>query len=84
MIKKKKKKILLTVIILLCVWITIGVTDYLRVKSGHLPIFCINREENFRYYGLGYYYDIYNHPVTGNFEYAFTFFGQTVTSTFTD
>ena len=81
--KSKILKWTLKIVIgLLCLWIAVGVTDYVLVKNDHIPIFCLEKQS--RYYGLGYYYDVCNHPITGNFEYAFTLFGHMVTSTFTD
>ncbi len=83
--KMKVLKWTLKIVIgLLCLWIAVGVTDYILVKNDHTPLFCLKNQEQSRYYGLGYYYDAYTNPITGNFEYAFTLFGHMVTSTFTD
>ena len=79
-----KKIILIVLISLLCLWAGAGITDYVRVIHDKLPIFCLTDKEHSRYYGLGYMYDAYNNPVTGNFEYAFYLFGKDIVSTFTD
>ncbi len=68
----------------LCLWAGLGITDYVRVTHDKTPLFCLEDEAHARYYGLGYMYDAYNNPVTGNFEYAFYIFGQMIVCTFTN
>ena len=63
----KKKKLLSVVLTLIALWVIIGVTDLIRVRSFEKPLFCIGTNiaddgGSGHYAGLGYSFDI-----AGNF-----------------
>ena len=79
-----RKKIIITILALAAIWICAFSADYVTVtKFEHEPLFCIETKGH-HYVGAGYSYDVYDHPVTGQSEYAFYIFGHMVKSTFTD
>lgn len=62
-----KKRIMIGMSIVITLWIGMGLTDFLRVKSFERPLFCWGTEiykdgGSGHYAGLGYAFDI-----TGNF-----------------
>lgn len=81
-----KKKILFIVLAVIIVWISLLVVDNLRVaKYEQNPLFCIETDNGSNHYaGLGYSFDIYSHPITGEFQYGLNIFGISVKSTFTN
>lgn len=63
--KTGKKKILFVLAIIFCLWILIGVIDFLRVHSFERPVFCVLPSEfafsdggSGTYFGLGYSFEI--------------------------
>ncbi len=79
----KIKIIIVLVIAVAFIYLWVCVTDFLFTVSGGKPFFCIRDKEN-NYYGLGYSYFVYDHPITGKSEYAFYIMGNLVHSTFTN
>lgn len=60
---------------ILIAWLCIGLTDFIFVSQAKEPVFCVETKTN-HYTGLGYSFDIYHHPVTGELNcqaYIFTF-----------
>ena len=58
-----KRPAILVILLILLLWLILGITDYLRVKSFEMPIFSIGRAEyqdggSGHYTGLGYSFDI--------------------------
>lgn len=84
---KRTKKVLIIIFAVLALWGCLLGFDWYRVtvSDAHTPVFSIRfNPEKHHYTGLGYSFDVYDHPVTGYSEYAFYLFGNLVTSTFTD
>lgn len=83
---KKVKRIACIVLVMLIFWITAGMVDLSRVDHQKYPIFCIETKNPhfFHYSGLGYSFDTVRHPVSGNIQYAFYFFGVEVKNNFTN
>ena len=79
---KKALKILLIVLLL---WIGIFTADLITVVGfDHSPIFCIESKDKSHFTGLGYSYDAYKHPISGDFEYCLYIFSLKIKSTFTN
>ena len=62
-----KKKIIIGAVMIVILWLGLGLTDFLRVKSFEKPLFCVPVQTyddggSGHYVGLGYAFDI-----TGNF-----------------
>lgn len=78
-----KKKTIITILSILLLWFAIWQVDYARVILEKTPVFCIKTQDS-HYKGLGYAFDIYPHPITGDPEYAAYVFGEMVGSNFTN
>ncbi|MDE6004815.1 MAG: hypothetical protein K2G88_05455 [Oscillospiraceae bacterium] len=80
-----RKKAIKIVIIMLLLWIGIFVIDWFTIAClEHSPIFCIKNKDKTHFSGLGYSYDAYPHPISGEFEYCLYVFGFETKSTFTN
>lgn len=80
-----RKRIFKIMAVVLLLWLVIFVSDWIAVNNfDHPPIFCIKHTNETYYYGLGYSYDAYPHPVSEEFEYCLYIFGNVVKSTFTN
>ncbi len=80
-----RKKVFKIVGIILLLWLAVSVTDWIAVTGfSRPPIFCIKASSQSHYYGLGYSYSAYAHPITGDFEYSMYVFGNLVKSTVTN
>ncbi len=80
-----RSRIIKVLLVVLVLWIGFFSVDLITVtRFDHNPIFCIKKPEKSHFTGLGYSYDAYLHPITGEFEYCLYIFGQTAKSTFTD
>ncbi len=77
----KKFIIIFCCVIILCVLLCI--VDYVMVQNDNNPIFCIEVSDG-HFIGLGYSFDIGNHPITGNQEYDFRIFGISIRCTITN
>jgi len=81
LLKRKALKIILGVLLL---WIGIFSVDWVTVSCfDHSPIFCVKNDVG-HFSGLGYSYDAYTHPISGEFQYCLYLFGVSAISTFTD
>lgn len=87
----KKRKIVYSVFAVILLWICAGIIDFLRVHNQEKPIFCIQaqrfKDENHsssHYTGLGYSFDTYKHPITGNIEFIFYLFSVEVDNNMTN
>ncbi|MDE6834409.1 MAG: hypothetical protein K2J39_09240 [Ruminococcus sp.] len=79
-----RKKILKICIIIFAVWLFMGIIDYTLVTvMKKKPFFC-TADEDCHYSGIGYEFDIYTSPYTGNPEYAFYIFGRLTDCNFTN
>ncbi|MDE7194542.1 MAG: hypothetical protein K2O14_11315 [Oscillospiraceae bacterium] len=76
------KTIIRITAVIIFLYAAVVFVDYGRAVNGSYPIFCINN--NGHYQGLGYSYDMYPHPITGEVEYSFYLFGCQVESNFTN
>ncbi len=82
MLKRKTLKIILGVLLL---WGGIFTVDWVTVACfDRAPIFCVKDSESGHFSGLGYSYNAYPHPISGEFEYCLYVFGDSTISTFTD
>lgn len=64
-------------------WIAVFVVDNACVISSNLPVFSVQTEAG-HYVGLGYSFDIYSHPISGQTEQASYLFGFALYDTFTN
>ncbi|MDE5557982.1 MAG: hypothetical protein K2J32_09910 [Ruminococcus sp.] len=78
------KKFLKICIIVLAVWLCIGITDYILVAVMEKETVFCSADECCHYSGIGYEFDIYTSPYTGNPEYAFYIFGRLTDCNFTN
>ena len=65
MLTTGKKRVLFTIAVIACLWLLIGIIDFVRVHSFERPIFCILPTEyaaddggSGTYVGLGYSFEI--------------------------
>lgn len=80
-----RKRVLKIILGVLLLWIAIFSVDWVTVSCfDHSPIFCVKDGESGHFTGLGYSYDAYPHPISGEFQYCLYVFGVSTISTFTD
>ena len=80
-----RKRVLKIILGVLLLWIAIFTVDWVTVSCfDHSPIFCVKGGDGSRFRGLGYSYDAYPHPISGEFEYCLYVFGISTKSTFTN
>ena len=78
--RRKALKIILGVSLL---WSAIFTADWVTVSCfDHSPVFCVKDGESSHFSGLGYSYDAYPHPISGEFQYCLYVFGVATKSTF--
>lgn len=80
---KSPKRVLQVIVILIITWLAISIIDYACVIHENRPIFCIEFSEGY-YYGLGYSFYTFQHPVTGKIEYAYYILGIHIKENFTN
>ena len=79
-----RRKVLKIILGIFLLWLAIFTVDWFSVSCfDHSPIFCVENGRG-HYSGLGYSYDAYSHPISGEFEYCFYVFGGSMKSTFTN
>lgn len=69
--------------LILTIWLLMFFIDYKRVDDGKKTLFCVEKNDA-NYYGAGYSYVMYRHPITGKMQYSLAVFGRHVKSTFTN
>ena len=80
-----RKRVLKIILGVLLLWIAIFSVDWVTVACfDRAPIFCVKDGESGHFTGLGYSYDAYPHPISGEFQYCLYVFGVSTISTFTD
>ena len=80
--RRKALKIIPGVLLL---WIAVFTADWVAVSCfDRAPIFCVRNDDGGHYSGVGYSYDMYPHPISGEYQYCLYVFGVSTISTFTD
>ena len=80
--RRKALKIILGVLLL---WFAIFTVDWVTVsRFDRAPIFCVKDDDWNHFSGVGYSYDAYPHPISGEFQYCLYVFGVATKSTFTN
>ena len=79
-----KHKFINVIVCIVSVWLIMMCVDLFNVDAlGNDPI-CVIETSTDHYVGLGYSFDVIEHPVSGKLEYAFYLFGQPVKSNITN
>ena len=90
----KKKAYIWIVVVVVVLWLAMGITDWFRLNSFDLPIFCVHTQRgedgvSGTYVGLGYSFELEgnfdpDHPIPGMTRYTYKIFGQTVKTAIRD